>query len=191
MPTTRSARAVKPRMSDAAVAARTGKSWDEWCRLLDRAGAARMSHQEIAEYLSTEQRVPGWWSQMITVGYEQLRGRRKINETPDGFQLSVSRTMPLPTARAFTAWTDARRRAAWLGRARLEIRKATPHKTIRITWNGGPTSVEVYFYPKAAGRTQVVVQHRKLGRASDVPKMKKFWAAALDRLMKPATAGKN
>ena len=36
-----------------------------------------MSHKEIAEYLNEKRGVPGWWSQMVTVTYEQERGLRE------------------------------------------------------------------------------------------------------------------
>jgi hypothetical protein len=63
-------------ISDAAVQAKTGKTWPEWLALLDRAGARKMNHQEIASYLHDELGCSGWWSQMVTVGYEQARGMR-------------------------------------------------------------------------------------------------------------------
>jgi len=37
----------KPRMSDEAVAAKTGKNWSRWFKHLDAAGAKQMTHQEI------------------------------------------------------------------------------------------------------------------------------------------------
>src|ERR1700752_4374658 len=62
--------------SDAVLRA-TGKAWDEWLKLLDRAGAKKMPHKDIALMLSRQFKVPDWWSQMVTVGYEQARGLRK------------------------------------------------------------------------------------------------------------------
>ena len=50
-------------MSDAAVQAKTGKTWKEWFAILDRAGARKMAHKEIAAYLYRELQVPAWWSQ--------------------------------------------------------------------------------------------------------------------------------
>jgi hypothetical protein len=59
-----------------AVLKATGRAWDEWLRVLDRAGARRMPHEEIAALLARKFAVPGWWCQMVTVGYEQARGLR-------------------------------------------------------------------------------------------------------------------
>ncbi len=35
----------RARMSDAAVKAKTGKDWQQWFAILDRAGAMKMSHK--------------------------------------------------------------------------------------------------------------------------------------------------
>lgn len=71
----------KPRrtkgMSDESVKERTGKVWAEWFKILDKAGAKKWPHQEIAAYLRDEQKVGPWWGQMISVSYEQARGLRE------------------------------------------------------------------------------------------------------------------
>jgi hypothetical protein len=58
------------RMSDAAVQAKTGKTWDEWFKILDKAGGKKMNHKEIVAYLSEKYGVGPWWRQMVTVTYE-------------------------------------------------------------------------------------------------------------------------
>ena len=42
---------VTPRMSDAAVKGKTGKSWAEWFALLDKAGAKKLDHKTIVAFL--------------------------------------------------------------------------------------------------------------------------------------------
>jgi len=44
------------------------------------------------------------------------------------------------------------------------------------------TSLEIGFYPKGAGKSQVVVQHSKLPDAKSSARMKSYWGKALDRL---------
>jgi Domain of unknown function (DUF4287) len=83
----------EPRMSDEAVKAKTGKTWKEWFAILDKAGAKKMTHQEIVQLLHTKHDVGPWWVQMVTVTYEQQSGMRQNHERPDGFQISVSRTL--------------------------------------------------------------------------------------------------
>jgi hypothetical protein len=38
-----------PRMSDEAVAAKTGKNWKQWFAIIDKAGGKKMTHQEIVK----------------------------------------------------------------------------------------------------------------------------------------------
>src|SRR5262245_40841726 len=86
------ARTAAPRtagdIGGAAVRKATGKSWTQWCAILDREGAAKRAHAEIAESLATKHRVPPWWSQMVTVQYERARGLRAKGQTPQGWQAS-------------------------------------------------------------------------------------------------------
>jgi uncharacterized protein YndB with AHSA1/START domain len=174
-------KSIKPRMSDDAVESKTGKNWSRWFKHLDAAGAKKMTHQEITAHLSEKHGVRPWWTQMVAVTYEQARGLRDKHEKPGGFEISVSRTIAAPVGKAFKAWTVEKTRKLWL-QEKLEIRKATTDKSLRITWQDGKTSVSVAFYPKGAGKSQVVAQHGKLPDAKSAAKMKKFWSEALDRL---------
>jgi hypothetical protein len=170
-------------ISTEAVQAKTGKGWAEWIAVLDQAGAKEMAHKDIAIYLSQKQGVPDWWSQMVTVGYEQARGLRSKNERPEGYQISRSKTFTAPAGTLYAAWADKRKRTRWLkDAAPLTIRTATPDKSLRILWGDGKTSLDVSFYPKGAGKCQVVVQHSKIANAKAAEKLKVFWAEALDTL---------
>jgi uncharacterized protein YndB with AHSA1/START domain len=80
------------------------------------------------------------------------------------------------------AWQDKRRRNRWLKEANLGIRKATPNKSLRITWADGKTSVEALFYSKGKEKSQLTVQHSKLVDAQHAERMKAYWAARLDAL---------
>jgi uncharacterized protein YndB with AHSA1/START domain len=179
--TTKTATA-RPRMSDEAVKAKTGKNWKEWFAILDKAGARKLSHQGIVKYLNTEQGVGPWWQQMVTVTYERARGMRDVHQKPAGYEISVSRTVSVPLAKLYKAFANEKARNAWLGEDALVVRKATTDKSLRITWSDGKTNVEVSFLTKGENKSQVVVQHGKLADAKASAKMKKFWREALDRL---------
>jgi hypothetical protein len=170
-------------ISSDAVKAKTGRGWNEWIAALDRAGANKWPHKQIAEFVHTEFGIPGWWSQMVTVGYEQAKGLREKHQTSRGYQASASKTIAVPIAKLYKAWSDPRLRGKWLiGAKSMAIRKATPNKAMRITWTDGKTSVEVGFYAKGAAKSQVAVQHSKLASAKDVEFFKKCWKAALEKL---------
>ena len=168
-------------ISSAAVRKATGRTWAEWLKLLDQAGAKKMPHREIAQLLHTRHKVPQWWSQMVAVGYEQARGLRVRHQKADGFEISVTKTMVAPVDRAFAAWRDATLREKWLPRTPLTVRKATPHKSIRILWPDG-TSLSVNFWPKGPLKCSVVPQHGRLATPESAEKMKTYWAEKLEAL---------
>jgi uncharacterized protein YndB with AHSA1/START domain len=170
----------KPRLSDEAVEARTGKNWSRWFKHLDAAGAKKMTHQQIVAHLRDKHDVREWWQQMVAVTYEQARGLRDVGEKPSGYEISVSRTIAAPASKAFKAWTDNKTRRKWLPEDFI-VRKSTADKTLRITWADN-TDLVAAFYPKGEAKCQVVTQHAKLQDAKAGAKMKKFWADALDRL---------
>lgn len=169
------------RSSDEAVKAKTGKVWAEWFRILDKAGAKKWAHKEIAAYLHEKQKVSAWWSQMVSVGYEHERGLRQKFQKCDGeFSSGGSRTMTVPLAKAYAAWTDEKLRKHWLPDGKLEITTATPGKYVRGKW--GTSRLSVGFIGKGAAKTQVAVDHGKLASSRESAKMKAYWFAALDRL---------
>lgn len=172
---------VNPQISDEAVEAKTGKDWSTWFEILDAAQAQQMSHKEIVAFLDGNYQVGPWWRQMVTVTYEQARGLREKHEKPTGYQISRSRTLAAPVERLFDAWQDPAQRASWLPAA-VTIRKSTPNRSLRITWEDGTTDLDVMFYPKGEGKTQVNVQHNKLPDADHAEQMKEYWASALERL---------
>lgn len=141
-----------------------------------------MSHRKIAEHVQAKYAVGEWWSQMVTVGYERLAGLRERHQKADGFAASASRTVAADLASLYKAWSDPRTRRRWLGDEDITIRAATADKSMRITWTDGRTHVDVNFYAKGPGRSQVAVQHRKLAAARDVERIKKTWGERLDAL---------
>jgi uncharacterized protein YndB with AHSA1/START domain len=171
-----------PRMSDIAVKAKTGKNWKDWFAVLDKAGARKMNHQEIVKLVSEKYDVGPWWQQMVTVTYEQARGLREKYQKPAGYQISVSRTINAPVAKLYKSFANARSRSLWLPENDFVVRTKTTDKSLRVTWNDDKSSLEINFYPKAADKSQVVVQHSKLPDAKSSAKMKTYWAKALDRL---------
>jgi Domain of unknown function (DUF4287)/Activator of Hsp90 ATPase homolog 1-like protein len=171
-----------PRMSDEAVAAKTGKNWKQWFAIIDKAGGKKMSHQEIVKLLDSKHNVGPWWCQMVTVTYEQQTGLRETHEKPDGFQISVSRTVNVPISKLYDSFANDEARSEWLSEDGLVVRKAATNKSMRVTWKDGKTTLEINFLAKVKNKSQVVVQHSKLPNAAAATRMKTYWGKALDRL---------
>jgi len=169
------------RVGDDVLKERTGKIWTEWFPILDKAGAKKMSHTEITTALQDKFGVPGWWCQMVAVGYEHSRGLRELHQSSAGFSASVSRTFDIALKPLFAACADEKKRAGWLKGDKLVVSTARPEKTVRGTWDGAGR-LEIRLYPKGAAKTQVVIDHMKLSSSADVTKMKAFWSENLERL---------
>jgi hypothetical protein len=169
-------------MSDAAVKAKTGCDWAGWVWALDQSGAESMSHRAIAQMVHDTWKVPDWWSQTVTVGYERIKGLREIGQRRSGdYEANRSKTFPVPMTQLFQAFASARTRNRWLDGARPVVRKATAGKSIRMTWDDG-TSVEVWFVSKGAAKSTAQVAHRKLATREDVDARKVYWGERLGAL---------
>lgn len=106
-------------ISDDAVRAATGRSWDEWEAELDAREAAGLSHRRIVALLSDGLIESGWWRQMVAVTYERRKGARVTGQTADtGFQVGVQRRVAMTTEDAWRLVTSAEGVRAWLGDAR-------------------------------------------------------------------------
>jgi hypothetical protein len=169
-------------ISDAAIKAKTGCTWERWVKALDYKKAYEWPHAEIAEYVSEKFKVPDWWCQTVTVGYERIKGLRAIGQRRDGsYEASKSKVIAVPVSRLYRAWRDARTRGRWLPDVKPVIRTATAPKSMRLTWPDG-TSVLVGFAAKGAAKSQVAIQHVRLPDRETATRMKEYWAARLGTL---------
>lgn len=167
-------------MSDASVSKRTGRTWAKWVGVLDAVGAAGKPHREIAEYVSSLG-TPAWWSQMVTVGYERIRGLRDRGQRRGGgYGASKSRTFNVPVGALFDAFANARTRRQWLP-VKTAVRSATPDKRMRLTWEDG-TIVVAEFMSKGTAKSAVAVGHEKLPDKAAAEALKKAWSGHFDRL---------
>jgi hypothetical protein len=169
-------------MSNDAVRAKTGRNWREWVDHLDGQGAASMPHREIAKHVHDQFEISGWWSQMVTVGYERIRGLREKGQRRSGtYEANKSKALPFPITKLYRAFSVARTRNRWLPGVKLTVRKSTADKSMCFTWEDG-NPVNVTFTAKDDNKTQVAVQHRMLATKSDASKLKAYWEERLAAL---------
>lgn len=169
-------------MADASVKDKTGRTWEQWVRLLDTHEAERMSHREIAMIVSGTYKVQDWWSQTVTVGYERIKGLRVRGQRRDGtYEASKSRTFNLPVGELFDAWASAAVRKRWLDTAGVKVRSATKPKAMRIAWPDG-TVVIVGFLPKGDAKSSVAIAHTKLPDRETANQLKGYWSERFDAL---------
>jgi hypothetical protein len=168
-------------MSDNAVMAKTGKTWNQWFALLDKAGASKLDHGGIVKLAARTGGAGPWWRQMVTVEYERARGLRDKHQTATGFSVSVSKTVAADVAALYAATADAKRRKKWFPAGALKISSRTEDKYFRAAWNGA-ARLEINFYPKPGGKAQINVQVGKLANKSDVERERAAWKKALEKL---------
>ena len=182
-------RMAEPPVSEEAVRKGTGLGWDDWFRILDAWDGTSHTHTEIARYVNGEHGIDGWWSQSVTVGYERARGMRAPNERPEGYEVSVSKTVDMPPMDAWRAFVEPKRRASWLD---LPLRMRTGTRTMgrsaRFDVPSEGTRVNVLFDPKGDDRAVVTVTHVKLADADDVAAHRAEWKERLGRLARLAPA---
>jgi hypothetical protein len=188
-PTTGAASAVSPAdyaklagKGDAVLKEKTGCTWERWVKALDHAKAYTWRHREIAKYVTEKYKIPGWWAQTVTVGYERIKGLRAVGQRRDGsFEANKSKTVGVPLDRLYHAFRDGRTRARWLPGVDLTVRTATPGKSMRVTWPDR-TSVVIGFVSKGASKSQVALAHGKLPDKAAATQMKQYWTERLEEL---------
>jgi uncharacterized protein YndB with AHSA1/START domain len=170
-------------MSDETLKENTGCTWERWVRALDHYHADEMSHAEIAKLIKAKYRkTPSWWTQMVAVGYERIKGLRVRGQQRDGtFQATKSRTFDVPVRRLFDAWADDAARRSWLAGVTATVRTATAPKSMRLGLDDG-SIVAVGFTAKGRGRSVVAVEHTKLADRDAAERVKGEWAARFDKL---------
>ena len=177
---------VDERPSEETLVAATGQGWDAWFTVLDGWGGTERTHTATATHLREDLGVPGWWAQSITVSYQRARGLRLKHQQADGFTVSASRTVAVPIATVFEAFTDARRRRAWLSDGTATLRTSRRDHpvawTARLDWEGGPSRLLVTFEDKGPAKTTVTVSHERLQDPDAAEAAKLAWRQRLGGL---------
>ena len=174
---------MNSRPSDKLVKAKTGRTWPEWFSILDRAGARKLRYIDTANMLFSKHKLNMWWCQAVAKEYARKHGLRESYETCTGdFSSSVSRTFACGVREIYAAWQDNKARRSWLKGDSFEASSGQPDKTLRGKWDSNASRLEIRFYPKGAGKTQVVVDHMRMDTSKEAIAMKTFWAENLERL---------
>jgi len=170
------------RLSDESVKKATGCDWTKWVFVLDKAHGQEMSHPELVKHIREKYKTPGWWTQMVAVGYERIRGLRAQGQQRSGeWTITKSKTVAVPLAKLYAAFSNARQRAKWLPGMTLTIRTSTVNKSMRIRWEDG-SPVDVGFFARGAAKSQVALEHRKLASKAEADRIRAFWSERLDAL---------
>ncbi len=181
-PTTPPDYAALARLSDESVKKATGCDWRRWVGALDRAGGTEMSHPQLVKHIREKYHTPSWWSQMVAVGYERIRGLRAHGQQRTGdWTVNKSKTVAAPLAKLYAAFRNARRRSLWLAGVKVVIRGATPGKSMRLRWEDG-SPIDIGFSARGTGKSQVALSHRRLPSKAEADRLRAFWSERLESL---------
>jgi hypothetical protein len=169
-------------LSDESVKKATGRTWSMWVALLDNADAKQMSHPALTKHIRDAFDTPSWWTQMVAVGYERIRGLRAQGQQRSGdWSITKSKTVGVPLAKLYAAFKNPRTRAKWMPGVKLTVRGATPNKSMRLRWDDG-APIDVGFMAKGESKSQVALEHRKLASKADADRLRAFWTERLNAL---------
>ncbi|CCG01857.1 hypothetical protein [Blastococcus saxobsidens] len=184
--------ATNPRI--APVERATNRSWDEWLRFMDGIGAENLDHRAIAlkvyEELDGTMEQAGWWTQSVTVAYEQHVGRRIPGQRSDGtFQLSVSRSTPLGMQDLMDRWQEFAAADEAVHGIVVDGEPRISGTDRRITWRTKArdgSSVVVTSEPKKNGTASLVVNQVGLATPELNDGARERWVAVVSRLLERA-----
>ena len=163
-----------------------------------------MTHKQIVGLVAVDGGLSnGWWQQMVTVGYEQARGLRKVGQTADaGYQIGVQKTLPIPHEPAWDLLVVGPGREVWLGETQPldlrkgqeyvtsngvsgEIRSVAPGQRLRLTWShpdlARPSTVQLMLIASGE-KTSVRFHQEKLSSQDEREQMRRHWREVLRRL---------
>jgi hypothetical protein len=172
-------RQAEPEVSEAAVLQATGRGWDDWFRLLDDRGIDDFSHRDTARWLVSAHHIEGWWAQSVTIGYERARGLRKPHQNAEGFEVSVSKTVPLPVQGLWPFISDGSRRALWVEDVDLDERTFTAPRYARFEVPADASRVLMSIDPKGEAKSTLTITHGRLADGKAVEAQRALWRQRL------------
>lgn len=192
------------RVSSASVLKGTGRNWDEWMPILEKAGARHWEHKEIVAFLKRKYKLTPWWQQGVTLGYEIHIGRRLEGQNAKGeYGVTVTKAFSLSQKQIWQKLVAVEGAAVWLqpmsdfslklkneyeveGGIFGEVRTMKAPLRARLTWQDTewpkPTIVQIYVVPQPKQKKCILVfNHEGLKTPTQREQMRAHWRAAIER----------
>lgn len=192
------------KVSSQSVLKCTGKNWDQWIALLNKANAKKWPHREITMLLKKKYKLSPWWQQGVAMAYELHNGQRVEGRNAHGYYSTVAtKTFPLKSEAAWNFLTSETGMDAWLnplspftwkvgqgfevdGGIFGEIRTLKHGARARLTWQEAhwlkPSVLQIHVVPREGDKCMLVLQHEKIPSANLKEKLRNQWKAALSNL---------
>lgn len=189
-------------MNIAAIEKATGQPWAEWVKFFESIGAKDLDHHDIVlhvyDYMEQlpggpaksgkqpgGQSPSGWWSQNVTVAYEQHIGRRVPGQDHKGeFSVAVSKTLPGNMDQALETWLAYVQDITEFDDSAItpvKVSKTDKWRHWRTSLSDG-TKLVVSIFEKSPGKSSLTVTHEKLKNAEHIEQKRTFWKQFLANL---------
>ncbi len=184
----------------------TGKHWDQWISILNKAGASYWIRKDITEYLKTKHKLKPWWVQLVTSCYEVHIGRRQEGRNLKGeYAVTVTKTFYISQKKMWNFLNSLNGLKTWLdtmspfmlkekeqfevyGGIFGEVRTMKKPERVRLTWQDAEdlkkTVVQLYIVPRPGEKCIVAIQHDKIPNASSKEKLLRRWKSVLNEIQK-------
>jgi hypothetical protein len=126
---------------------------------------------------------------MVTVEYERARGLRDKYQSGGSYRVGASKTFAADLPKLYRAAADAPMRRKWFPEGEFQPSSQTGNKYLRGLWNR--KRIEMGFYSKGAGKSQLAVQVNNLASPNEVEATRIVWKDALARLATLLSQGRH
>lgn len=181
----------------------TGMPWPEWLEFFESVGAKDLTHPEIAHKAyerivasgmfddqaanhEGRQNSSGWWSQNVTVAYEQHIGRRKPGQRADGtYEVSVTKSVGSDMADAMAWWMDMVAGQSEFNGVKLDGEPRTSVTPAAHNWRADladGSKLLVSASERSSGKAMIAVTVQKLESSKAAESWRTYWKQFLGDL---------
>lgn len=191
-------------VSNKSVLKCTGKSWDQWVKILDSHGARALSHQDIVAFIRKNYKLGPWWEQQVTSSYEIHIGRRAPGQNLNGqYTTTVTKTFSMTQAKLWKFLNSKAGMSQWLkpfsdfkikpgasfevyGGVFGEVRTIKAGRGFRMTWQEEEwpkaSTVTFHLVSRPKSKCMLVISHEGIREAKVKVKMHAHWREMIDNL---------
>jgi uncharacterized protein YndB with AHSA1/START domain len=192
------------RVSTESVHKGTGRHWDEWIPLLEKAGARAMTHTELTQYLKKKYKLRPWWQQDVARGFGIHVGLRVEGQNLKGeYMVTKTKSIALAPPRVWEALVSPAGVALWLQPlfpvaievgAQFEtedgffgeIRTLTKARQIRLSWRDPNweknTAVQVLLVARPGKNSILCFNHTQIRDLRVLAALRSRWESVIEAL---------
>lgn len=194
------------RISSESVFKGSGKYWDEWIALLEKAGARSWPRREIVAYLKKKHKLKPWWQQGVTHGFEVAIGRRVDGQDAKGrYTVTATKAIAADVKAIWKLFVSERGVRAWLNplfevEVALgvqfetedgffgEFRTLKKERALRMSWidpnwTGAGSYVQFGLVKRPAGKSSILYfSHGQIPDLKTQALLRKRWKQAVKNL---------